>query len=372
MVRVALAGTHIFAWIFAFQYFFFLEPDIAHALTRAILLYALAQTIACLATPFTVRYLRFGARRSLIIATTMAAAAFVLLGVTMSGSWANSAASYAFVAFAIAMGLYRALYWIPYEIESAVHVRKVPSRYRELLVLLAPLFGGLFVASLAAGQMWLLYGGAIILALSVIPLFFIRNIHERFSWGYRETFRRLFRIDNRRVVLESFLDGVSGAALLFFWPLAVFLILDGSYGMLGIVLSLTFGLTLLTRGVVRRQLQKLRMVESRLVSAALAITPWLFRFFVATPIGFVLVDAYFLTTTPRRMGVDAFAFEQVADGGSYIDEYTALKELSLSLGRISICLLGAVAVSFVSVPAGLTIVFLLAALSSAAGVLWLR
>ena len=40
--------------------------------------------------------------------------------------------------------------------------------------------------------------------------------------------------------------------------------------------------------------------------------------------------------------MDPFVFEQSADRGSFLDEYTVLKELSLALGRISMCVFVAV------------------------------
>jgi hypothetical protein len=208
--------------------------------------------------------------------------------------------------------------------------------------------------------------------LSIIPIFYVRDIHEKFSWKYRETYVQLFHIENRTLVLGTFLEGISGAGLLLFWPLAVFLIVGSSYGMLGIILTLTFLVAILMRGVVRRLMRRLRLTETVLMNLIFAVTPWLFRLVVGTPLGIMLVDSYFYTTTPRRIGVDPLSFEQTADGGSYVDEYTALKEISLALGRIVICLAGVGAILLLSVPAALVSIFVLAGLATAAGVLWLR
>ncbi len=174
------------------------------------------------------------------------------------------------------------------------------------------------------------------------------------------------------MVAKSFLEGVSGAALLFFWPLVVFLLVESSYGMLGIILSLTFLLAILLRPTVRRLLRRARLVESKLINTVLAVSPWLFRIAVGTPFAIILVDSYFYTTTPRRLGVDPFAFEQVADAGSYIDEHTALKEIALALGRIVISFAGVAALLYMPVPAAFASIFLVVGIVSAAGVLWLR
>jgi hypothetical protein len=113
-------------------------------------------------------------------------------------------------------------------------------------------------------------------------------------------------------------------------------------------------------------------VKSKFLNVVFAITPWLFRIVVGTPLAIVFVDSYFYTTTPRRLGVDPFSFEQAADGGSYVDEHTALKEIALALGRIVIALFGVAAVLLVSIPAAFVSIFVAAGLCTAAGVLWLR
>lgn len=373
LIRLAFAGVHIFAWIFVFQYFYFIESSVAPALTHTALLYALSQAITCLATPLTARLLRGGVRRLMLFGTLLAATAFVSLGATFEGFWPSAYIGAAIAVFAVCMGLYRAIYWIPYEVEVSAERRKKASIVWEILIALSPLVAGLFIMSAGIGSAWILYYiGAGIVFLSTIPILYVRDIHEKFLWKYRDTFTQLFHIENRRMTIESFFEGVSGAALLFFWPLAVFLILDSSYGTLGIILSLTFLMAILMRGIVRRLLRRLGLVKSKILNVVFAITPWLFRILVGTPLAIVLVDSYFYTTTPRRLGVDPFVFEQAADGGSYIDEHTALKEIALALGRIAVSLFFVAAVLLMFTSAAFISVFLIAGLCTAAGIIWLR
>ena len=366
LFRFAFAGANVFAWIFVFQYFYLVEPDIAHGLARTALLYALSQTVTCLATPYTAHLLRSGARRVFILATFVAATSFVILGATFGGFWGASYAPTAIALFAIGLGLYRALYWIPYEIEAEVVGASRGSIFTELLIALAPLLGGLWIVGVPLGLLSLLYAGAALMLLSAAPLFYLRDVHEGFSWGYRETFGQLLEPANRGIVRHSLLEGVAGAALLLFWPLAIFLITGWSYGMLGVVLALTFVLSIVGRSFVRKGLRKAGLHTSRIVTVAIAVSPWIFRTVVGTPLGAVLVDTYFHTTAPRRIGLDPLTFEQTADAGSYVDEFTALKEMALSLGRIGICVVGAIAALTMSLPATFIVVFLCAALASAA------
>lgn len=364
-LRAALSGVSVFAWIFLFQYFYLVEGDLSRAFAQSAFLYALAGSVTCLVTPLSARRLRKGVRRALLFATLLVAAAFVFLGATFGGFWSSNTVL-AVVCFAVLMGTYCALYWVPYEVEASKEKKSHSSVFGEIFLALAPALGGLFIAWNFFAAISILYIGAFLALVSVLPLFFLRDIHEHFSWGYRQTFHELLAAKHRPLLTRGFLEGVSGAALIFFWPLAIFLITDWSYSLLGIVLSLTFLAAIFLRAPVRALLRAFTPRHSRLLAVTLAATPWFFRLVIGSPLGVVLVDSYFYTTTPRRFGIDPLAFEQISDGGSFLDEYTALKEMALSIGRLSICVLGAGVVLLSSIPVAFLVIFIAAAASSVA------
>ena len=366
LFRFAFAGANIFAWVFIFQYFYLVEPSIGLGLARTALLYALSHTVTCLATPYAARLLRKGSRRMSTAAIVIAAASFVILGAAFAGFWGAAYTAAALTAFSVGLGFYRALYWIPYELEVEATGKGRARLFVEFVVGLAPLLAGLWIVTAALGPIPLLYAGAGLMLFSALPLLYLPDIYERFSWTYRETFGHFVEPANRTVVSHSILDGIAGAGLLHFWPLALFLITGWSYGMLGVVLTLTFFISILGRSFVRRSIRRSGLHTSALLKVVLAVTPWTFRAVVGTPLGAVLVDSYFHTTAPRRYGVDPQAFEQTADAGSYVDEYTALKEMGLAVGRIFLCLIATLAAFLVSLPAAFIIVFFCAALASAA------
>lgn len=364
-LRAALSGVGVFAWVFLFQYFYLIGGDLSRAFAQSAFLYALAAITTCLVTPLSARMLRKGVRRALLFATLLAASAFVFLGAVFGGYWAGNTVL-AIIFFAILMGTYRALYWLPYEVESSAEKKSYYSLVSELTLALAPALGGIFIAWNSFAPISILYVGALLLLMSAIPVFFLRDVHEHFSWGYRETFHELLAAKHRRILARGLLEGISGAALVFFWPLAIFFISGWSYSVLGIVLSLTFLVAILLRAPIRALLHLFGLKHSRVMAVTLAVTPWFFRVLIGSPLGVILVDSYFYTTAPRRFGIDPLAFEQVSDGGSFLDEYTALKEIALSLGRVSVCVLGAGAVLLSSLPVALLMIFITAAASSVA------
>ncbi len=333
LFRFAFAGANVFAWIFIFQYFYLVEPNISQGLARTALLYALSQTVTCLATPYAAHRLRSGARRIFVWAIVIAASSFIVLGATFEGFWGTAYTPTALTVFAIGLGLYRAFYWIPYEVGVQVAGKGRRTLFAEFFVALAPVIGGFCIVAAPFGPLALLYIAGALMLLSAMPVLYLHDTHEGFSWGYRETFGHLVEPANRGIVQHAFFEGISGAALLLFWPLAVFIITGWSYGMLGIILTLTFLIAMFARSFVRKGIRRGGLHTSNTLKIVFAVTPWVFRTLVGTPLGAVFVDAYFYTTTPRRVGLDPLTFEQAADAGTYVDEYTALKEMGLALGK---------------------------------------
>lgn len=364
LLRVALSAANLFAWIFVFQYFYVVSGNAAHALARTILLYALTQTVVCLATPLSAWLLRYGARRVLIEAILFAAFGYTVLGGALSGIWNGAYLPVALVGFAILLGLYRAFYWMPYEAEMHESGTVRRSTWREILIALVPLAVGLMLTQDPHAPLLLLFGSAALALLSAIPLARIRDVNEKLTWSYRRVFAEFAALEHRDLVRRSILDGALGTALLILWPLAIFLIVGWSYGILGLVLTVTFLAAIIGRKFVRKTMRRFSLHRSRLVTTLLVISPWVLRLSVASPLAVVLVDSYFYTTTPNRLSMDPVAFEQAGDAGYFLDEYTAIKEIGMAVGRIAMSCIVAFFALVISLPIALIVAFLLAAFLS--------
>jgi hypothetical protein len=362
LLRIALSGVQVFAWIFIFQYFYVRSHSIAEAVSSLALTFALTHVVVILLTPWSARRLRHGFKRLMVYALLSLAAAFTVLAASFAGYLGPIGWGVGF--FAVLLGMYRALYWVPYEVaREATPTRRVA--YSEYLVAIVPAAAGLFLTSTIYAPVALLAIGAAGVALSLIPLLGMADVHEGYAWRYRESFHELLSKSHRRLLLESMTSGIEMATLLLLWPLVIFLVLGWSYPMLGIVLSLTYIVALILRAVLRRPLKAATMP----IRALLAASAWIMRLAVGGAVGVVLVDTYFYVgSRATSRGVDMSAHEHSADNNTYVDEYTALKEMGMALGRIIMCLLVAVlAVSF-SLPIAFTIAFICAAFAAAAAV----
>ena len=374
LLRMGLAMGSVFAWILIFDYLAALSSSEARAIAGTAILYALSQLITIVFTPVAAAHLRTSSRRSLVWGVVFGAGAFVLLGATFSGTFAASPL-WGVAYFAILFGIYRALYFVPYQLIRAATPKdefRMPVIY-EILVALMPLFAGLTITSVPFGILHIVFGTAALIALSTLPALWVVDRYERFSWPYAYTFKQVLSRKHSGLVVQSFFDGLEGAALFLVWPLAIFLILAESYEIVGIVFSLTLLFILLSRRLFARLLATFRVEQSVPVRIVINVSGWVMRFAAGTPVGVVVADAYsYATQHPRGTSVDPFAFEQSADRGSFIDEYTALKEIVLGVGRIAMCIvIGALAIS-VPLPIAFAAAIALAAFASGISVMLAR
>jgi hypothetical protein len=287
LMRFSSAATSAFLWVFIFEYFA-VRTTIGHALVSTALLYALSQTTTILLVPFALKRLRGGMRRALVYGTLLQAAAFVFLGALLGGIFPHG-----LTAIALLFGAYRALYRVPYAVEyAALAGASTPGLFLEIALALVPLIAGMSLVVSAVPPAQLFFAAASLALLSLVPISFVPNVYEAFSWGYQETFAHLAAPENRRLLLSSVGKGLQGCALFFAWPLVLLFIFAGSLVGLGAAFSATLLFVLLFRASNRR----------------------------------VLVEDH-------------------ADGGTFLDEYTALKEIGMGLGRILLCITIAIAIA---------------------------
>jgi len=357
LMRAALAATASFAWVFVLEYLYGLYGNLTDAFVHVILLYELTQVITILVTPYSARQLAHGVRSRMMAGVFLCVLGLLVFAAALAGLLNGLIGV---VCFALFIGVYRAFYWTPYALERKYELMSddVP---QELFIACMPIVAGYALVSGELGAAVLLFGGATILIASLAPLFHVPEMYERFAWSYGEAFAELFEPKYNTFVEPAFVEGLQGTALLLLWPLSIFVLVGLSYKLLGLVLSATLLLAILLRSRGQKLLK-----GRELLHATVAATSWLLRVAVATPVSAVFVAAY---AAPTDTSADFLALEQAADNGTYIDEYTVLKEIAQAFGRIAMCIVAAVCISIFSLPVGLGISFLLAGAASLVGFL---
>ena len=367
--------ANTFVWIFVFQYFTVFAKSITDALIATLVMYAMGQAITILLTPVAASHLRRGTKHSLIFGALLAGAAYVALGATLNNTLSGDPTGWGIALFAVLLGAYRALYWIPYQLQASVegHGRsRLPVVY-EVLVALMPAFAGITMAVVPYAPLRLLFGSAVLIGMSLVPVTTIREYFEKFAWDYKETFRQLFKSSNRRLFTASLGGGLQGMVLFLVWPISVFFIVGSDYKTLGVILSATFIAILLLRYAYRRFARHIKVERSVPVSVAFSVSGWLIRLFVGSPVGVILADSYSHVSSPRSShSIDTLTFEQSADNGSFIDEYTALKEMGLAIGRIGACVILGVLLLWTTLPVAFALMLILAGIASAVAIIMER
>ncbi|MCR4280913.1 MAG: hypothetical protein NUV88_01105 [Candidatus Kaiserbacteria bacterium] len=375
LIRSGLSIANAFAWIFVFQYYFIQTESISLALIGTIAMYALSQVATLILTPISAAHLRRGVKHAMVYGVLVASSAYVYLGATLADSFNGNPAGWGIAVFALLIGAYRALYWIPYQLEASTDNRersRLPIVY-EALIALMPAFAGITMMTVDFAYIRILFGGAVILILSLVPIMKVRDLPERFSWHYKETFRQLFREAHSRIINASVAGGLQSAVLFLIWPISVFLIVGSDYETLGIILSATLLAILFLRYIYRKLGRKMQFERSITVQVFFSFSGWAMRLFVGSPVGVFLADSYSHASSPRSShSIDAFAFEQSADNGSFIDEYTALKEMGLAIGRILACVIFGGLIGWTTLPVAFAVMLILAGIASAVSIIMER
>ncbi len=352
LMRISLGALGVFLPIFFYKEF-------GYDLQLVLAIYLSLFGIQLLITPLSAKLLQvIGTRRMLLLGISFVTAS---IGALYYFPHNPTYAVLAYIGFA---AIYRALYWIPYHVDFAESLDK-RMRGRQLAILrniasvvliAVPMIGGIIITSSGFSAVFLF--SIVIMLISTIPLFFMHNTYERFSWSYIESFRHLFARGNRPMFLANAASGAQGVALTIFWPIYVFTLLDERYTALGIIASLTVLVVIILRTLVGKLFDTWSHKKMLVVGVVMATTGWVSKLFVQTPLEVFAADSYHnFGRTVNSLSFDATTYEQSADNGRYIDEYTAVKEMALSVGRIVMMLI----ISTLLAIFDLRVVFVLAA-----------
>jgi hypothetical protein len=178
--------------------------------------------------------------------------------------------------------------------------------------------------------------------LAIIPVFFIEEVYERFSWGYFETFKKLFSYKHRKLLLSYGADGAQMAVATVFWPIFIFTLFDEKYAAVGFITSLSMVFILMLNAWLGHMVEHWGHEKVLKVGTTLEVTGWFMKAFVVTPFHVFVTDTYHkLGDSVIRFSKDFASYRHMADNGHYIDEYTTLAEMSFRLGKIVMLVISA-------------------------------
>ena len=267
----------------------------------------------------------------------------------------------------IAITLFRTIYWVPYHTDFAKFT-DAKRRGRQIAFLGSlPVIAGIIIPTLSGfiiyrfGFSPLFLVAFFLIIFSILPLFLIRRVYEEYSFSYFQTFRELFKKKNRKILLGYGASGAEGVVGVVIWPVFIYQLLDEKYIAVGAVSSAIILVAVVLRLIMGKATDKMPkrfLVKMGSIFYALG---WLIKTFIQTSFQIFVVGAYHnFATVIRGVPFAALIYDELADKGHYIDEYTVLREVSLNIGRVLMLIAVFVLAGF----AGLNWAFVLAAVVS--------
>lgn len=357
LIQIGSSTIGLFIPIFFFEEF-------GESIALVLLFYAVQWGVYLFTVVWGAKLLtRFGSRKLLLIALPFLALSWiaVIYKEQIGGIWGM------IIVFTVLQYFFRLFYWLPYHIDVAVFTDR-SQRGKQLssidslstiIMAVMPFIGAIIISH--AGYDNVFYIAVFFYILSMIPLFYVKDNRETFTFGYFETWKKLFSKENRNILIPFMSFGVQSGVGLVIWPIFVFTVVTGDYVTVGFIALVTVVGAVILKLVIGDLADRWSKRKLLHLTSFLNTTGWVAKIFVETGFQIFIADTYHnFGKNANRIAFDVVAYEQAADNGSYIDEYTVLKEISLNLGRVILLLVSVVVISLW----GISAAFALAAVSS--------
>jgi len=344
-----------------FGVIFFYEK-FGNSIEKVLVLFALLYAIFIVVTHLGAKLIsRLGMKKMMVFAVFFSTSSIVARYM-----W-DSDPTFYLVIFFVAFALFKMLYWVPYHVEFTAFTDKemrgkqmaLLGNVSKIFTAVLPLVGGFILT--VSNYNTLFLTSAIVISLSVIPLFYIKETKEEYEWSTTHLIREFFDKANRPIVLSEFGNGIQDAVGSVIWPVFIFILLKGDYFSVGLVSSLTIVVLMILSLVIGSFIDKLGRKKVLKIGSILYTTGWLFKIFVETSFGIFLVDTYHsFGRVINKLPFDATAYDHAEENERFVDEFTVLKEISLILGKMVMFVMSIFIIGIF----GITATFIFAALAT--------
>lgn len=246
----------------------------------------------------------------------------------------------------------RVLYWIPYHVDFARFVNK-HHRGRQLsflaivislLGVVLPIFSAFIISKFGFSVLFIM--AILIFIVSIFPIFFIPHTREEYKFGYFETYKKLFGKEHLKTNLAYMSDGFQDYIGALIWPIFIFILLDGKYVEVGLISAGIILASCIIRYLVGEATDRFDKKKLMRAGSLLYGLGWIFKAIIESGLHIFLVGIYHnFTGILMRTPFDVLMYEIAADEGHYVDEFTVLREMALTIGRIVMMILAIILLS---------------------------
>ena len=235
---------------------------------------------------------------------------------------------------------YRIFYWIPYHVDFAKFTNR-KNRGKQLSSIMAtrlaisvliPLFSGFVIEQLGFDAIFMM--AIALYLLSGIPFLKIPRTQEKFSWTYRETWRHFFSKNKRKTIFAYIAYGAESVVGFLVWPIFIFQLLNGDYFRVGAISTFIIAATVIAQLSLGKYIDNGREKKVLWWGSVLYSIGWIVKIFIISAFQIFVAGAYHsFTRIFLRTPFNAMTYEIAADNGHYIDEFTVIKEMAVSMGK---------------------------------------
>jgi len=241
----------------------------------------------------------------------------------------------------IGLTIVSCFYWSPFHIDYAQFgPKQARGAYLARLYALQQIIT--VIAPLVAAWVIVRYGyqlnfflGLVLAGASIVPLFFLPSFKVEYEFGFWESFKRLFSRRFRPMSLSMMAFGAENIVGVVVWPIFLYSIFNGQYLEIGAFAAIIVVIGLILELFVGRETD--RFSPARLIKYGTGIYAmgWVFKGLVESVVGVFAASTFHnVGAILLRTPMDTLMYEQAADSGHYIDEYTVLREIALGIGRV--------------------------------------
>ncbi len=233
------------------------------------------------------------------------------------------------------------MYWSPFHIDFASfgtkgkRGRQVSLFYsvQRVLGVIGPIIAAYII--LRQGYHITFLIGLFLVATSIIPILFLPKHKVEYEFGYFESWKEMFSKDYRAMTASMMAYGAESIVGVAVWPIFLFTVFKGDYLNIGGFAAVIVVISLLLERFIGKETDKVSARRMMKIGSSVYALGWVFKGLVQTVVGvFAASTFHSLGSIMLRTPMDALMYEQAADSGHYVDEYTVLREMALCLGRI--------------------------------------
>lgn len=284
---------------------------------------------------------RFGFRRALRISVIFGALYY--LGFYFLETTRVNVAWWLIPLIVFMLVLWRLFYWLPYQVDFAKFSSK-KNRAKEVgmneavlsaIGIFTPIIAGFIIDRIGFGFLFSL--GVFLYLSAFFPYLKIPRTKEKFSWTYKQTWQEFFAKKNRGQIMAFMADGAEGAIGAVIWPIFIYQLLNGDYVKVGMISTFVIAITVVLQLFAGRYTDGKKDRKKKIIKWASLFysLAWVFKIFVGTAFQIFIIDsAHRFSRIFLRIPFDAMAYDFFADQGHFVDEYTAIKEMAVAIGRI--------------------------------------